>query len=197
MTSSNYLSKLINHSHNQFVQTHWFSWSQNKWLPSWVSHWITDLFNYTDSIRYEISSLCSVFFPQKDRFTRARTCNCLHFECGEFTLLKNCLSDPAAFYLYNKKTSCHVTSAQWLVGPYTQYVQTAFRSSSMALSAEMRTLHINSQACTSPLSAHSCSRLSFHVYSSQAQASIVPHFLYMVFSSAAAPARQRKMSLVH
>lgn len=87
------------------------------------------------------------------------------------------------------KNSCHVIS---VTGGPTQYVQTAFKSRSMALSAEMTTLHIHSQACISPLLAHSCSRLSFHVYSSQAQASIVPHFLYMVFSSTAAPASTAK-----
>lgn len=69
MTRSNYLSKLINHSLNQFVQTHWFIRSQNKWLPLWVSHWITDSFNHTDLFKNEISSLCSVFF-KKDSFTK-------------------------------------------------------------------------------------------------------------------------------
>lgn len=70
------------------------------------------------------------------------TCNCLHFERRLFgrwssLSLKNFWT-ILQLYIYVAKNllSCYICSVT-----FTQYVQTAFRSSSMALSAEMRTLY--------------------------------------------------------
>jgi len=157
--------------------------SLNHWLiqPDWFSQELNIITVF-------------IFSPQMDSFTKEHVLVIVCILNVEITLsLKTIWAIlQLSIYITKKLTSCHICSVTG------RPIPSMFKLHPEAeAAAKMRKLHINSQACTSPLSAHSCSHLLFHIYISQAQASIVPHFLYMVFSRADAPARQRKMSLVH
>ncbi len=166
-------------------------------MPLWVSHWVTASFNNSDSFRNKISLLCSVF--KKGSFTReCPTCNCLHFERRylvdgvRLSLKKFWTILQLSIYVAKNHLSCYICSVT-----VTQYVQNCIQKQQHGSVCRDENTILHCQACVSPLSAHSCCHLSFPISGSQAQASIVPHFLYMVFSSATAPARQRKTSLAH
>lgn len=126
------------------------------------------------------------------------TCNCLHFERWLFgrwssLSLKKILNDTATFYLRCKKS---LVMLHLLSDGYPVCSNCIQKQQHGSVCRDENTI-LHCQACVSPLSAHSCCHLWFPISGSQAQASIVPHFLYMVFSSATAPARQRKTSLAH